>query len=714
MALYSPYWYRAENLRPQLKRHCALGRQVHRGQIWHVVSNRATGEYFRVTPPAYVMIGLMDGERTLADVWRSAADQLDDNLPSQEEVIQLLAQLHQADLLNAGISPDLGELAQRRDKRERDLKLAMVKNPFAIRVPLIDPDAFLTRWHPFVAPVFSLGGAAAFVALLIYAIVLAGLNWPELSNDVRSHLAATETLLLVLLVYPVIKAAHELGHGFAIKHGGSDVREMGVMFLFFMPVPYVDASAATLWPNKWRRALVSAMGAFTEIGIAAIALIVWVNAEPGWVRSLAFTVMATGGVSTLLFNGNPLLRFDGYYALADIIEIPNLGQRSINYLGYLLKRYVFGAKRAKFPTLAPGEPPWLVFYAIAAYLYRLSVAFAVAVLVSGWLFSLGLLLALWAVTQMVVWPTYKALKNVFVGEGLMTVRKRAIGTTVGSVAVILALISLVPLPYNTIVRAIVQTDDAATVVAGGSGFIAEVIVPEGGAVAAGDPVYRLENARLRALRAASIAQLKSLRASLEAGRAENPTAAQEAREQLKQAEAAVARLDTQIADLVVRAPSDGTFVAADPRLPLGRHVEQGSTLGYVISAERKNVLQIVAPESAADLIRERGRKVEIWFPHAPDRTFEGRIVRQRPQIDDKLPSPALSNLGRGPFRLDPSKPEELTSITRFVVFDAAIEGPPPENMIGATADVRIGLGWSPLLVQISRPILQVLLKLVAR
>ncbi|MEO1610630.1 MAG: hypothetical protein AAFR90_15155, partial [Pseudomonadota bacterium] len=305
MALYSPYWYRAESLKPRLKQHCEIGRQVHRQQIWYVISNRASGEFFRVTPPAYTLIGLMDGQRTIDEIWRAAAQQLGDNLPTQDEVIQLLARMHQADLINTNAAPDMKEIAERRDKRAQAKKLSYFKNPFAIRIPLFDPDPFLSRWSPFVSPVFTFGGAIAFALLITYTVILAGLNWPELTSDIRSHLAATETLLLILLVYPLIKAAHELGHGFTIKHWRGETREMGVMLLFFMPVPYVDASASTLWPDKWQRALVSAMGAFTEIAIASVALIIWVNTEPGWVKAIAFTVMATGGISTLLFNGNP-------------------------------------------------------------------------------------------------------------------------------------------------------------------------------------------------------------------------------------------------------------------------------------------------------------------------------------------------------------------------------------------------------------------------
>jgi len=130
-----------------------------------------------------------------------------------------------------------------------------------------------------------------------------------------------------------VKALHELGHAYALKHWGGEVHELGLMFLVFLPVPYVDATGSASFGQKWQRALVGAAGIIVELLLSAIALFIWLNAEEGLVRAFAFNVMVIGGVSTVFFNGNPLLRFDGYYILSDLVEIPNLGDRSKRYLG---------------------------------------------------------------------------------------------------------------------------------------------------------------------------------------------------------------------------------------------------------------------------------------------------------------------------------------------------------------------------------------------
>ncbi len=159
---------------------------------------------------------------------------------------------------------------------------------------------------------------------MLTGVVLAVLHWPELTSDVTDRVLATENVALIMCVYPIVKSLHELGHAYATKVWGGEVHEVGVMLLVFIPVLYVDASASAAFRQKHRRIVVGAAGIMVEMALAAIALIVWIYAAPGLGRTVAFNVILIGGVSTLLFNGNPLLRFDGYYIFSDLIEIPNL------------------------------------------------------------------------------------------------------------------------------------------------------------------------------------------------------------------------------------------------------------------------------------------------------------------------------------------------------------------------------------------------------
>ena len=232
---------------------------------------------------------------------------------------------------------------------------------------------------------------------------------------------------MLLIAYPAVKALHELGHAYAIKRWGGEVHEIGLMFLVFMPVPYVDASDSLSFPSKWKRAFVASAGILVEALLAAIAMIVWESAESGMVRAFAFNVMLIGGVSTLFFNGNPLLRFDGYYVLSDIIEIPNLGRRANQYLGYALQKYLLGADPPTNPATAPGEPAWFLFYAIASFVYRLFIFTAIVLLVASKFFSLGIFLAIWTLFLMFGLPLLKHSWFLFTAPSLRRHRDRRFG-----------------------------------------------------------------------------------------------------------------------------------------------------------------------------------------------------------------------------------------------------------------------------------------------
>src|SRR5262249_62290953 len=162
------------------------------------------------------------------------------------------------------------------------------------------------------------------LAVVLPAIVLPAVHWGDLTRDIVDRLFSARTLIAVWLLFPVIKALHELGHAFATKTFGGEVHDMGVMLLVFTPVPYVDASSASGFENKWRRALVGAAGMIVELFVAALALYLWLAAEPGLLSAVAYNTILIAGVTTLLFNGNPRLRCDGYEILAGLLEITDL------------------------------------------------------------------------------------------------------------------------------------------------------------------------------------------------------------------------------------------------------------------------------------------------------------------------------------------------------------------------------------------------------
>ena len=208
-----------------------------------------------------------------------------------------------------------------------------------------------------------------------------------------------------------------------------------------------------------------------ELFLAALALFVWLNVEPGIIQDIAFNIMLIGGVSSLLFNGNPLLRFDGYYMLADILELPNFGTRSNRYLGYLVERYLFKVEDARFETSSRKERAWLIGYSIASYLYRIFILFAIALFVAGKFFIIGVLLAIWTVASQLLLPLIKLARYVVTGDRLRPQRRRAVTTSAALLGLLLLRVFVIPLPLATHTQGVVWLPEQARVRSGTDCFV---------------------------------------------------------------------------------------------------------------------------------------------------------------------------------------------------------------------------------------------------
>jgi putative peptide zinc metalloprotease protein len=370
-SIFSPSWYRVAGLKPRLRSHLEIHRHHYRGELWYVLQDHSSGRLQRFTPAAYLLIGLMDGKRTVQEIWDAVRERLGEDAPTQEEVIRLFSQLHAVDALQADVLPDTTEMLKRFEKRRYSKWKQNLRSPLFMRFALLDPERFLAKFMPLVRPIYSWAGAIIWLAVVGYAVFLVGIHWPELTENIADRVLAPQNLFILWLTFPFLKAFHEFGHAFAVKKRGGEVHEMGIMLLVFTPIPYVDASAASAFRNKRERVLVGAAGMIVEIFLAAIALFVWINVEPGPVRAVTYNIILIAGISSLLFNGNPLLRYDAYYILGDLLEIPNLGSRGIRYVLYLLQRYLLGVRDTEPPMSAPGERAWFVTYTIAAFFYRI-------------------------------------------------------------------------------------------------------------------------------------------------------------------------------------------------------------------------------------------------------------------------------------------------------------------------------------------------------
>jgi putative peptide zinc metalloprotease protein len=680
----SPSWHRVAELRPRLAEQARIHRHRYRNKLWYVIDDRAAGRVHRFTPAAYQFICRMDGRRSVDDIWKEAVRILDKDAPGQEDVIRLLGQLHANDLLKCDVIPDTAELFTRFGKQSRSLLLSNLKNPVSIRLPLWDPDRFLRKTLPWVRPIFTRLGFAVWLAVVLMGLVLAGQHWNELTENITDRVLATENLLVLGLTFPVVKAIHEFGHAYSTRVYGGEVHEMGILLLALMPIPYVDATASVGFRSKWQRVLVGAAGMMAELFLASLALLAWTLLEPGLARSVLFDAMVIAGVSTLVFNGNPLLRYDGYYILSDLIEIPNLGMRANRYWTYLANRYLFAVRNAKPGDASTGERRWFVLYAPAAYAYRILVMVSIAIFLANEFFIVGVALALWSCISMFAIPVWKGLSYVLFDPRLNSTRGRAIRVTLGLAAAIAVLLGLVPMPLRTQSEGILWRPEQAEVRAGTSGFVRRVLLPSGTPVEAGEPLLECEEPMLEAEIEVYRAKVEEIKARRMAEWIEDRVKAEITRDELVREEANLARAEERAAKLIVRSPARGRFVLTEEADLPGRFLRQGDLVGFVVDGSG-DIVRVVVPQDDIDLVRRSVREVAVRFSHRVGDVRPARIIREVPAARNELPSPALGTEGGGRHALDPREPNQDKSLESLFQLDLAL----PETAASGAAAMTL-------------------------
>jgi putative peptide zinc metalloprotease protein len=704
----SSSWHRVSELVPRLRAHSEVSRHRYRSRSWYVIADPASGRVYRFTPAAYAFIRAMDGSTPIGAIWARMASSLDDNAPTQDEIIRLLYQLHEADMLQMDRLPDAEQLSRLVSRQSYMQLKTTLKNPISISIPLWDPDAFLTRTVHLVRPLFGWLGIVLWMALVGSAAVMAALYHAQLASNIDDRILGAENLLLMAMVYPVVKALHELGHAYAVKVYGGEVHRLGVMLIAFFPVPYVDATASAVLRSKYQRAVVGAAGMIVELALAAIALFVWLTVEPGIARAAAFNVMVITGISTIIVNGNPLLRFDAYYILNDLAEMPNLATRSTAFWRHLWDRYVFGTATDDQDSSGPGERLWFLLYAPLSFLYRMMVLVGLALIVASEYFIVGVLIALVAMYSSIVLPLARALRRVVTNARIQTSRRRTAAVLIGGCTALTLGLSAVPVPMHTNTEGTIWLPKESYVRARAEGFVQRLLREPGERVNAGDalvastdPFLDIE-IRLRELR------IRELEARHQSEQFADRVQAEITRKELEEARS---RLESDLdrsSRLQSVSETDGVFAAPRAADLPGRFFKRGEIIGYVLP-EKARIIRVVVTQADIDLVRQRLRRIFVKLADAPETTLHAISMREVPAAGDELPSLALSTAGGGTIAVDPRDPNGLRTLSRIFQLDIALDDDLVVPAFGARTYVRFEHDWEPVAIQAYRKIRQLFL-----
>ena len=690
-------WSLISKLRPQLHSHVRTFPQIYRGERWYVLRDESSGRHLRFNASAYEFIGRMNGLLTVQMIWDRIQASLEESALNQDDVIMILTQLYAIEALKSGLPTDAREFFERFQNDRRLRQQRAIMNPLAIRIPLLDPDNMLNRFIPRVRPLFSWGGAILWLFVVGFASLLALVNFPELLSALNQDILSPSNLLLMMLMFIIIKLVHEFAHAFAVKMWGGEVHEMGITLLVLAPVPYVDASATWAFHDKYKRVLVGAVGIMVELFIASLALFVWLAVEPGLLRNAALDALLIGSVSTLLFNANPLLRFDGYYILQDLVEIPNLYTRSGRYYLYLIQRYLFGLESVRSPVTARGERNWFVVYGFAAFFYRLFILVVIVLFLAEEYLFIGVALGTWAIATQVILPVFRGFRFLLTGTMLEGRRYRA--TTVSALLFTLISVGLLfmPVSLTTHAEGIVWVSQQGRLYAGAEGFVDNVLVSSGSHVEAGTPLIQLRAPSLLAQQLKLEARRRELEIRSAAEQLESRTQSNITKEELIAVNAELELIYEQISSLLVRSEVAGTFVLPDERKLHGSHLNQGQLIGYVISPERM-IVRAVVPQTDIGLIRQKVEQVEVRFAERLNEIVNVQIVRETPAGITTLPSRALGAAGGGEIAVKLTD-DGTTAAEQVFQVDLSMPGEIDITGVGERAYVRFDHGSEPLASQ---------------
>ena len=705
-SLFSPMWYRYSKQIPKIKANVELQKQQYRDQTWYLLINNNSENHFRINGSAYAFVGRCTGEFSVQEIWDSLLESLGDDAPTQDEVIRLLNELDQKDLLRYEVMPNIPQLFKREKDKANKQRNAFI-NPLAFRFPLFNPSKLLKKLHWLPALIFNPVVLIIWLVLVVAGAMVTLANWHALAIYTKVYVNTPRYLLIAWIIYPFIKAIHELGHALAVKHWGGDVRETGITLFMLTPAPYVDASAANAFRHKYQRVVVGAIGIMIELLIAAIALWVFFNTQPGLVRDTAFVAAFICGVSSFLFNGNPLVRFDAYYVFCDTFDLPNLAGRSRIYWTNLMVKLVHGKTSVKSFLMAKGERKWLIFYAPVSFIYSVFVLFAVVLWLGSVSQLIGLLGLLFVAFSLIIKPLFSVFSSVINAAPTGIPRLKAKCLLYASMAAIFAAIFMAPLPFNTNAQGVVWIQDEAKLRPESAGFIKQIVVKNNQQVKVGDLLVRLENPTLLTEREQLKNQLVKVENDQFSALYGDRSKSAGIEEQIKKLNNEILLSDEKISALNMRSLVNGKVVIAHPDDLVDTYVKKGNVIGYVLSNDALN-LRVALNTLDVNLIREKCANIEVITADNPQQVMTAHLVSITPSATRELPSAALGDRAGGDLVTDPSDKDGLKVINPIILLDLNLPNTSFERA-GGRVNVRFNHGTLPLAAQFYRTAKQLFL-----
>ena len=697
---------------PQLRADLVISKQVFEGRSYYVVKDPISLQYFRLTAEDFDLAVLFDGKRTfgaIRDAWVRVHPHLRlDYTPEElnERVLKFANDLAMLQFLAVqGQRMKARMDAAKKQKKKKGGLYALANNIFFFRKSLYDPDRIFGRMAKAVPWIWT--KTTYWVSWAIIALgAIVFIYSAEGLDHALANLFNWNNLALMWVTTIVLKSVHELGHGLTCKHFGGEVHEIGFMSMVFTPYFFVNVSDAWTMPDRRHRMLVSFAGIYVELVFAALATFLWAVVQPGWFKDFLFNIIVIASVSTIIFNANPLMRFDGYYIMIDAIETPNLQQKSRALVQSKLTKLLFGTT-AKADPLArmplPKKRLWLFYtYAVLSWMYGYYVIYSLIVFMEPHLQPLGLEgLADWfaflALTGWVVVPLWHFVKQLDLSREDLKPGGRwgRIAKVFGIPLLAFGAYCFVPVSTEIVRHSAVEVANPEVARPESMGFIQKVHVREGQAVTPGTVLAELENREIRqelALQERALEEYElRIRVALGAERADEMKQLEALRDGAK-ARMEKARRDVE--QLTLRAKTAGVVLNRDLESRVGQLLRPPNDTFCELAPLNPMQIKIPLTEQQVREVR-RGQRVTLLADAFPNRKFEGMVNGEPMELDEHNFPIAFSKQRGGdvPTIPDGTGREKLMEHTYVVT----VEVQNPDNLLryGMTTRAKIETGNRP-------------------
>jgi putative peptide zinc metalloprotease protein len=701
----------------------AIAPQKYEGRTYYVVKDPVSLRYYRFKEQEHFLIQLMDGKHTLDEAQKAFEKRFRPDRLTLEDLEHFGQQL-----LTAGLaqneSPQAGQqLFDRRKKRKRSEWIQAFTNILYIKIPIFDPEKLLNRMLPYLRWVFTTWFFVASCSFMAAAILLVLTHFGTFYDRLPSYheFFSFKTVAYLWAALGIVKVIHEFGHGLSCKAFGGEVHEMGFLFLCLSPCMYCNVSDAWTLPNKWKRIIISFAGIYVELMIAAAATFIWWNTPSyPFVNYMALSLMVVCSVSTVVFNGNPLMRYDGYYILADWLEIPNLRDRSNRYLQRLVMEHCLGIETQPEPYMALWRRILFVTYAVVSYIYRWVITFVILRFMATFLKPYKLevistMLAAVAAGSMLGWPLYRLGKNLHKRGRVPDMKRVRVTLTAAGLATLLLAFFFVPLPVSRVRQTgvvEVQPEKVMKVFVEVSGILDKVHVQEGQSVKKDTILAEFSNLDLQAEEESAKTKYNIAKTIIGGYGSQllvstDPNERSNLRQGLARtkSEMDAARLKWEMARkdnrtrLVLRAPCDGIIMGLPKIDEVGKKWEKDESKPFCSIGDRSR-LRVLVPLSPdnyelvrSDLLKRKARHekvpVTIGVHGRAGRTWSGEVA-YLPESEAKEIPVSLSNKGGGPLAIKPgSQPNHPEPQSQVYLVGITIDHSDGAIVPGVMAQVKI-------------------------